>query len=373
MDRTMLGSHSMPEKTIHVVYPHRELPIAPDVIGRHVGAALSGYARVRFHPFHQIRCIRPRPGDVLIGHAYPCAWSTLRWSMRQPGWGRRILLQPFSLDEREHGHLDALIDQCDLFLAITGDHWLSELPHSRFARWAPKIRQLDLGLENSHFPPIKTRFNPPGQRKLLYIGNDHPGKGLDYLDCIAQMLKTEITWLGPRRSTSAARYIGLKHHGFMDWSHPQTLQLLAGYDFLVMAGSFDACPTTVIEALAWGLLPVCTPTTGYANTPGVVNIPSGDVAAAVAILCDLQNQPEAALERVRTAGRLQLSERFKWSRFEALVCDAVHSSASPPLMQTSKSDWAEPYKSQASACSAALLRTLLPPGWFQAINPRVRQ
>ena len=369
----LLPSHSMTGTTIHVVYPHGVHHIPPDVIGRHVGAALSKYGTVRFHQYEQIGCIRPRPGDVLIGHAYPCSWSTLRWSMRQPGWGRRILLQPFSLDEREHGHLDTIIDQCDLFLAITGDYWLAELPHSRFARWAPKIRQLDLGLDSSHFRSIKTTFNPPGQRKLLYIGNDHPGKGLDYLDQIAQTLKTEITWFGPAHSSSLSRYIGLKHHGLMNWSDPKALQLLADYDFLVMAGSFDACPTTVIEAMAWGLLPVCTPTTGYANTPGVVNIPGGDMAAAAAIISELQNQPEVALDKVRKAGRIQLLERFQWSRFETMVCNAVDSSESPPLTQTSKSVWAKPYKSHASACTAAVLRTLLPPAVFQSIKRRIRR
>jgi glycosyltransferase involved in cell wall biosynthesis len=360
--------------SIHIVYPHRDVPSVPDAIGRQLALALKNHGSVYWHEYNQIKRLIPRPGDVLIGHAYPCPFSTLRWSMRQSAWSRKILIQPFSLDEREHGHLRHVLDDCDLFLTITGDHWWRRISDSRFSPWLHKMRQIDLGLDRQQFPAIKTSFNPPGQRKLVYIGNDHPGKGLPELNAIARLLSVQVTWIGPKRP-SGAGYDHLDSLGAMDWADEGTRRLLAGHDFLVMAGQFDACPVVVLEALSWGLIPVCASTTGYEELPGIVTIDAHLPAQAAATLARLQTFPESQLQALRRDGQALLAQRFTWERFRQQIVDAV---VAPPVRADTTRDiaqpgWAAPYRPSPVHCAAALMRTVCGAQRWQSFNPWARR
>jgi len=347
--------------------------IAPHIIGQQIGAALRAYGRVVLHDYDRLNVIKPKPHDVLIGHAHPCPQSTFQRSARQPGWARRILVSPWSCDEREWGFLDGVIDECDLFLAITGDYWLSQLPHSRFARFAPKTRQVDLGLDRLRFPPIKHQFNPPGQRRYLYVGNDHPGKGLDYLNEMAGHLKEPIRWIGPSQPNAARHYLNLHAYGAKSWSDPDALALVAEHDFLILAGSFDACPTVVLEGIAWGLIPVCTPTSGYGNLNGLLPIPVGDAKAAAARLQSFQALPTATLTDLHQRGLEVLNQRFTWSRFQQSIREAVFSDDSPPLPSGRRRDWPAPYRSPRLKCLAAALKTYLPAEFIDGVNPLKRR
>ncbi|MEY2620385.1 MAG: hypothetical protein RIT26_205 [Pseudomonadota bacterium] len=357
---------------IHIVYPHADRPTPPDVIGQQLAQAVSGLDEVRLHTHHTLGRIRPQVGDVLIGHAYPCPYSTLRWSWRQSGWGRRILLQPFSLDDREHGHLDDLIASCDWFLAITGDYWWQQLPQTRHAPCLNKIRQLDLGLDRSRFRRIKTDLAPASDRRWLYIGNDHPGKGLNLLNQLAQALGLCISWAGEARRSSPRAYPHLRHLGHMDWSTAEAQQVLAAHDFLIMVGQHDACPTTVIEAMAWGLVPVCRPSTGYDASPGVLNLRAPDVVGMAQEMRAIQSLSTDQLEPVRQAGEKALETRFRWDLFASTVKEAVQTPApaeTQAIAPRRPKPLPAPYRSMGWHCRAALARTCLPERALQAWKP----
>jgi glycosyltransferase involved in cell wall biosynthesis len=346
---------------IHVVYPHLERITPPDVIGHRLGQLLQTMGQVRLHDHQKSICIQPQAGDVLIGHADPCPYTTLRWSWRQPGWRLRVLLQPFSLDPAEHGHLDDLIDSCDWFLALSGDHWMRRLAHSRYAPFLPKIRQLDLGLDLNDFPRLKARLAPPGQRRWLYIGNDHPGKGVDVLDRLAQAMGQRIDWVGPHRRGAHRRYPHLNLLGPQDWTTRAAQRLLAEHDFVLMVGAFDACPTVVLEAMAWGLVPVCTPTTGYEGAPGVLPIDTTCVQAALETLNRYQHEPASVLEAVREAGLATLQQRYTWSRFAQEVTSTL-ADRPVPCINTALMDTniASRLPRWNRACLATLIRNLVP-------------
>ncbi len=331
---------------IHLIYPHRDRISAPDVIGRTLLDQLGHNHDICAHDFDRTYRIDPAPGDVLIGHAHPVSHTIFRRSVRQPGWARRILLEPFNADWRQVGFIDDVIDQCDLFLAITGRYWFQHTAGPT-ARWKPKMVHVDLAVDQAQFPLLRTAVEKRGHRRFLYIGNDHPGKNLPYLDAIAAAWQHgTIDWAGrgkPLRHVTSL--------GFVDFSTRAGRELVSTYDFLITVGRADANPTTVLEAMSWGLVPICTPTSGYVDEPAIINVPLDDVPRACAILDRLQNAEPAEIHALRHAARTRLDTHFRWDRLVEQVRSAIESDASPALAPRGN-------RNSASASHAALAKLL---------------
>jgi glycosyltransferase involved in cell wall biosynthesis len=215
---------------------------------------------------------------------------------------------------------------CDLYLAITGNYWFKRIGQSGFAHWQPKMRHLDLAVDRGDFPPIKQRFNPPGQRKFVYIGKDAWYKNVAYLSEVARLARMDIAWIG-----SGSDYPGLRKLGRLDFATSEARQVVSEYDFLVTVGKADGNPTTILEAMSWGLIPVCTPQSGYEGYESIVNIPLGDAAGSVRILRNLQEVPESTLHRYQLANWRLLEDHFNWDRIGRDVIDAIEDTSSPLL------------------------------------------
>jgi glycosyltransferase involved in cell wall biosynthesis len=317
-------------KTIHLVYPHGSRVSCPDAIGRNVASRLSQRYNVKLYDWNDWRAVVPGPNDVLLGHPHPMPWTCFRRSLKHPGWRRIIIMSPYHHgDDLQVAFVDPIMRYADLYLAITGNYWFSSIASSGFAHWLPKMIHLDLAVDRNDFPPIKKRFNPPGQRRFVYIGNCFVGKNVGYLTEIASLLKneTEIDWIGNGRPSMPA----LKSLGFFDFSTATAKTVITEYDFLLTVGKADANPATVLEAMAWGLIPVCTPQSGYTGYAGIINIPPSDPGQAVSILRDLQYRSDKALNALQTGNWDLLNSRFHWDRFAQQVIDAIESEDSPAL------------------------------------------
>lgn len=225
-------------------------------------------------------------------------------------------------------HLEPVLVHCDLYLAITGNYWFSTISSSRVAHWQPKLIHLDLAVDWRGFPPIKTSFNPPGARRFIYIGRSGWPKNTKYLSAIAlQMRGTEFAWIGGGRGIA-----GVRRLGYHDFSTQASKNLVAGYDFMITVGNPDANPTTILEAMAWGLIPVCTPQSGYVDYPGIVNIPVDNVSRAVAVLQELQQMDANQLKEMQLTNWTLIKRHFNWTRFCEQVLDAIECSDSPALL-----------------------------------------
>jgi glycosyltransferase involved in cell wall biosynthesis len=318
---------------IHLVYPHDKKISCPDAIGRNLGLHLQERYEVTYHGWDDQKAIVPKPGDVLIGHANPSPFTCFRMSMKQPGWKRIILMLPHS-----HGNptynafVDSFIEKCDLFLAITGNYWFDTLRQSPFAHWAPKMRHLDLAVDRQDFPPLKERFNPPGQRRFVFIGKSSHIKNIRYLSHIARrLLPGSLGWIGRGRPIQ-----GVSAHGYCDFSTEEGRSFVSQYDFLITVGRSDANPATILEAMAWGLIPVCSPQSGYVGYPGIVNIPVDDLEKALDVLNNLQTAPERELLQLQAENWRILDEHFCWPRFARQVAEAIESDESPVVDPVSR-------------------------------------
>jgi glycosyltransferase involved in cell wall biosynthesis len=335
-------------RTIHLIYPHGSRISCPDAIGRKIGQCLEQHYKVLYYNLESPETIHPGPDDILVGHAIPSPYSIFRRSLNQPGWRRVILITPFAHgDPRYYAFVDRFIDQCDLYLAITGRYWFQSLKDSAFARWLPKMVHLDLAVDRQDFPVLKDSFNPPGKRSFVYIGIYKPYKNLGYLSGMAgQLPNTRINWIGVGRS-----FPNLKPLGALDFSESEAKEVVRQYDFMITVGNSDPNPTTILEAMAWGLIPVCTEQSGYAGYPGIINLPLDNLDEAVRIVQRLQECPEAELKEMQRVNWIALDEHFNWDRFTRQVQDAIESEVSPSLEPISAQrryylrwiEWLSPY------------------------------
>lgn len=316
-------------KTVHLIYPHGAAISTPDAIGRNLSERLRKRYEVLQYDCEDTGVIKPGPSDVLIGHAHPAPWTIFRRSVKQPGWKRILMLEPYTHgDAMQVAFLNPVIKYCNLFLAITGNYWFNSVENSTFSHWKPKMVHMDLAVDWNDFPRLKKRFNKPGYRRFLYIGHCLWFKNISYLSEIARLMsETKISWIG--RSNQAIQ--GLNPLGFQDFRRAEAKQLIAEHDFLITVGKADANPTTILEAMAWGLIPVCTPQSGYIGFPGIVNIPVGDAQKAVKILRELQEAPASDLLEMQSLNFEALDKHFNWDRFADQVVSAIESDEGPPL------------------------------------------
>jgi glycosyltransferase involved in cell wall biosynthesis len=309
--------------TVHWVYPSGPQVRTPFAIGRRVAAAL----RARGHDVVQWewdddRTIEPREGDVLIGHSHFVPWTVFRKSARRPGWKKIIMLQPYAHARMEYvAFMDEVLPRCDRFLAITGSYWFRRVEESPCAHWRPRMEHLDLAVDRAEFPRVKGAFAPPGERRFLYVGSAVKFKNLPFLSAIAKRCPgTEFSWIG-----GDVPLAGVKTLGFADFAKPEDRARVAAHDFMITVGDSDANPTTILETMGWGLVPVCTPQSGYEGEPGIVNVPLGDVEGAARVIEELQACPDARLVALREANDRRLDGHYNWDRFCAQVVAAVES------------------------------------------------
>lgn len=317
---------------VHLVYPHRPITSAPDVIGHQLAAHLTGRYEVVVHDWDVNRIIEPRDGDVLVGHAHPAPWTVFRRSVRRPGWARRVLLQPYHHgDTIQMAWADPVVRQCDLFLAITGPFWFGGISRSPFAHWKRKMVHVDLAVDRNDFPNVNESFNEAGDRRFLYIGNTHWGKNTEYISALVRRTGIRVTWIGRGRPIE-----GVDSLGPMDLSTEAARKIVASHDFLLTVGRADANPTTILEAMAWGLIPVCTRQSGYTEAEGVVNVPLDDLEGASRVLTVLQQRAETELLVLQSKNHHALDSHYTWDRFGDQVIAAIESGEAPKLDGVSK-------------------------------------
>jgi glycosyltransferase involved in cell wall biosynthesis len=308
--------------TVHLVYPVSRAIRAPDIIGATVKAALQGshYVVKCYQPIN-MGVIKPEKGDILLGHWHPNPFTIFRRSLRQKGFAKKILLAPFcpDLSGAHHAFGEKAIQQVHTFLAITGNAWMKFLPQAPFSHWAPKVKHLDLAVDREKFPLLKKKFSPKRKRSILYIGSDLIFKNVSYLSKIAEALPDiKFAWIGNGRPIE-----GVTHLGPMDFATAEAKQVLQDYDFTITVGYADANPTTILESMAWGLIPLCSRESGYEGYQGIVNLSLNDVGAVVNIINELQGLPEDKLKFMQKQNLELLDSHFNWERFSKQVLEEL--------------------------------------------------
>jgi hypothetical protein len=188
---------------------------------------------------------------------------------------------------------------------------------------------LDLAVNRDDFPVIKTDFSRKGARKFVTISANNAYKNLGYLSEIALANpQIQISWIGGKDGEELP---GVTSLGYVDFQSNAGKDLLKKFDFLIMTGKSDANPTTILEAMAWGLIPICTPQSGYEETPGMINIPLGKSNIALDILNRVNQTETKRLKEMQAYNWQSLDTYFNWNRFSDVVLQAIESNESPRI------------------------------------------
>ena len=75
--------------------------------------------------------------------------------------------------------------------------------------------------------------------------------------------------------------------------------------------------------MAWGLIPLATPTSGYGGVPGVLEVPLDDADKAAAVITKWQSVDVETLHTIRVGNWTLLDDHYNWSRFSVAVADAI--------------------------------------------------
>jgi len=323
-------------KRIHLIYPTGEKISTPDVIGREIKKSLEKKYEVRVYNNNAFRIISPGDADVLLGHWHPNPFTVFRMSAQKKGWKRIIAIAPFCPDTTgwHNAFGNKIIGKCDRYLAITGNAWINRLEESPFHHWKPKIVHLDLAVDREDFPFIKRNFNQVKKRRFLYIGNTNWCKNIQFLEKLSKELPdVDFAWMGGNQTLK-----NIKGFGVLDFSKKEAKNLIQEYDFLINVGTADANPTTILEAMAWGLIPVSSVQSGYEKFSGIQNIPIDNIYRAVETIKNLQLIPEEQLNKWQQDNLDCLDKHFNWDRFCSQVLDEIESKFCPNLTEITKND-----------------------------------
>ncbi len=311
------------KKTVHIIYPSNiHLDVNPWSIGNNVIKSLKKFFNIKTYLWTSLGKINPNKGDVLIGHCNSNPYTIFQRSLSNKNWSKIILLQPYNEDPLQLSYLYNVVPKCDYFLAICGDYWFKRIPTSKFKKWKHKMIQVNLGINKNLYPFIKRKFNKIGKRKFLYIGNDYAynnyAKNLPYLKKISKSLGQEqFATMGNKRVE------GIKHFGWLNFQNKKSLEAVKNFDFLIQTSTNDANPSTILEAISWGLIPVSTKQCGYVNENSIVNIPLNNVKKTKKILNNLIYFNDVKLKKMQTNNYNLLKRKYNWSIFQNIIYETV--------------------------------------------------
>lgn len=264
--------------------------------------------------------------DVFLGHphfpAVPGRMGVTELSIgRKPRPRVLALISPLHCEASittthlNEAYLDAvgkLLPDADILFGIMGEYWWDRWGDSPYAHWLPKMVRLDMAVDTTCFPRVKKQFNPPGKRGFLYIGRNDPMKGTDFLSRLARSNANFKTgWIGAGAEIDGVRRVS----GPRPLTPAYMKRVADDFDFFISTSVADPNPTTILESMAWGFPVVCTPQSGYYETPYRRNIFHADMDRSIDVLTQLQFADEGELHGMADEARRVVERDYTWDIF----------------------------------------------------------
>lgn len=312
--------------TLHFIYafdPDSPQIQAPHSITRNLFHYLSQHVDVAYHRWDSKEPIELAPKDVVLGHPHYEANTSVQriFSNKQP-CKARCLIHPFHYKRaQDNMPFDFMAREADKLFLICGPYWYDTMEDSPFAHWKPKAIRLDSAVDPVHFPFLRTSggpgsFNPPGERKLVYIGGASPHKNLHYLvEIMRRLAHVELHWFGGHRNHPLAKLPNVRVTGHQQLDKSVAEGIVNNYDIMVSVSLSDANPTTLTEARAWGLVTACTKESGYRDDPFFTQLYLDDMEATVSAIQELLWVPSKRLYERAVVSRKEIEQKYNWQNF----------------------------------------------------------
>lgn len=310
---------------IHFVYagsPESGAIHAPLSITYNLHQFLRSKAEVRYYAWNSHDDIPLGPEDVLLGHPDYNPLTAVQRSFNRPCRAKHLIFPFHHKRFNDNLPFDRLVQQADKVFSICGPFWYDTIEKSRFAHWKPKITRLDMAIDTTAFPYVKKEFNH--RRRLLYMGSSIPNKNLPFLiQIMKSMPDVTLHWYGGDSGHPLAKLKNVKTTGWVVLNKDVAERIAKECDIMISVSDSDANPTTLLEAISWGLVVACTPESGYHNDPLFTNLHLNDVSRTVKVLRDLMATPDEELRRRSITGRQEIVNKYTWERFCNTVWDGI--------------------------------------------------
>ncbi len=294
--------------------------------------ALSKVATTEIYHLTERKEINFSSNDIFIGHPYFPFTGDEKGITEYTVYGKKrpktlglitplhcnTVLETSHINKTYLDHVNKLVEKADILFGIMGEYWWNEWDNSPYAHWKSKMVRLDMAVDTNYYPIVKTKFNPRGIRKFLYIGNNNPNKGISFLEKLAGNTgKDNYGWIGSGSDIKGVNRIA--HSANLKSEYMK--EIASKYDFFISTSVADANPTTILESMAWGFPVVCTPQSGYYKTDYRFNIHPEDFNESVNTLNKLQLMPEDKLIAISKKARKVVETKYTWERFTSTVVD----------------------------------------------------
>lgn len=297
---------------------------SPHSITFHLLQALRTRYRVKLYSMYEKGKITLKPGDFMIGSPVPVGHfssaprsggddptSIVSRTIRENSEGKTFLLMPYAREEGYSSWVRTLAGEADGLMLVCSDLWTRDTKDTPLGDltlydWM----RIPMCIDPKDYPLVKETFNPPGTRKILYIGHDAWYKNVPELERIATALPQYS--FGHLGSGSVS---GWKNIASFATLTPEFMKEIAReYDLFVTVSTADPQATTILEQMCFGMPIACTPETGY-EYPSIVRLSTTDTAHNVKQLELLQHMPEEQLRALVRQNRETAIHSHHWNQF----------------------------------------------------------
>ena len=298
---------------------------SPYSITRNLYNYLNARADVQYYEWDQGGVIDVRSNDVLIGHPNYNEGTLIQRTIRERKCKVMCTIHPLHTATPHHNMpFDDLAKKVDRIFSICGPYWTDTIESTCFKHWAPKITRLDMAVDGNHFPYLRTKFNEPGSRRLVYIGSNLQMKNLGYMTALMKaMPDVHLHWYGGDGADPLAKLPNVHVTGWVTLDPAMAQKIINQCDIFINTSNSDANPTTCLETRAWGLITACTKQSGYWKDPFFTELYLDSLERSVQAIRSLLNAPNDELLIRAKASRQEIETRYTWDRFCTTVWDEL--------------------------------------------------
>ena len=151
-----------------------------------------------------------------------------------------------------------------------------------------------------------------------YIGNDYAynnyAKNISFLEKLANFYNSILF------STIGNKALkNINHYGWLNLTDTKNFNILRKYDFLIQTSKHDANPSTILEAMSWGLIPVISKECGYHNVSTFKYIEINSINRSINTLKKLQNLTDNELIKLQKKNLSLIKNKYNWEIFRKKI------------------------------------------------------
>ncbi|MCL5030012.1 MAG: glycosyltransferase [Bacteroidetes bacterium] len=333
-------------QVIHFVYSgdplNDDVITAPGTITNRVFRYLQKFGEVKYYDLiDKTSKITVSNEDIIIGHPHPEEGTILKRLFEHECAGKYLLWPLHTRIPEINRYVKELAASADKLFVISGHYWMDTIDETEFRYLKDKIIRLDNAVDSKVFSFKKNKFNPVGKRGLFVFGRSGEEKGtkelfklLLKLECpviIAGHYSDEdISIIKDRTNTKYIGSISLRDQTVVN-------NIINTCDFFINMSVSDASPTTLLESMSIGLIPITTPQCGYYYSSFIL-LSLSDKEHNIFTVNNALNMDEENLRILQKKNRNIIEQYHNWNFFCNKIGNNIFNThkTSQPFMMNKK-------------------------------------